>query len=402
MPLPSNCAECGAELADGVRQRLCPQCGAIPNGPASAAISRRFIDRSQTMASVVFALVLLLLWVGYGFWIQHGFLVWESEHPHEIKPPGFWSQPELQPSGAPMWLLLLLVFPLENLLARRKRRRILTGRLVGRRLLAGLKLAGVCVVAVGVLAGCKSIEAWLWAKHALPERREAMREGLEKQLQSLTQLRQTLGPERHSEAVAGAKEAWQRNLSDVEHAARAWSLLSALLCAALVVWRGGALSLQAVREQCFVSYASPEEEAFERMQAASEELLEAEGRAAADRYAVLKASLASLIFLSLGILAQLMWSEMEDQPRASFYFSFVMAAGFVLGLTGVLWNHWSRGRFRRTAGQLLFFVSLAVCASTLLRWPNVLTASAAGYGLMVGLLLGCFIRWCRRKRIATT
>ena len=137
---------------------------------ASRRVNRWFISHPQVLAALASGLLLALVWFGYGLWTENHILIWEKEHPTELEPASRWSN--FEGLAATLALLFLgLMAGLADLLARRRRARVLTGRFISPRVLSAFALAGLAGVALSVCIGAAGIESWRWATHALPRAR---------------------------------------------------------------------------------------------------------------------------------------------------------------------------------------------------------------------------------------
>jgi serine/threonine protein kinase len=130
-------------------------------------IFRWLTDRPHVLAALACAGLLAFAWLGYGLWTENRLLVWENDHPGELKPISKWSMdPDL-------WKLLalglfLLMLGLRDRLMKRRRARVMTGRFVSLRVLDAYALAGVVGIVLSICFGAAQIGGWRWAKHALP------------------------------------------------------------------------------------------------------------------------------------------------------------------------------------------------------------------------------------------
>ncbi len=139
---------------------------ARPVGAAQKA-SRWLVSHPKTLAALASGLLIALVWLGCGLWSENLLLTWEKDHPTEIKPASEWTMDQKN-----WWTLtvplMFLVTGLQDLLAKRTRKRVLTGRFVSPRTLSAFGLAGLVGVAWSVYAGVFGITSWRWANHALP------------------------------------------------------------------------------------------------------------------------------------------------------------------------------------------------------------------------------------------
>jgi serine/threonine protein kinase len=141
----------------------------------SQKASRWLVSQPKLLAALTSGVLLALVWLGYGLWSENRLLAWEQNHPTELKPASAWSMDQ-----QPWWMvtvpLIFLVAGLHDLLAKRTRRRVLTGRFVSPHVLCAFGLAGLAGVVLSVYVGAAGIASWCWANHALPHVRAQLAE----------------------------------------------------------------------------------------------------------------------------------------------------------------------------------------------------------------------------------
>jgi hypothetical protein len=216
---------------------------AISAKPAGALqkSSRWLAGHSGIFVGLVSALVISLIWLGYGLWTETRLLAWERDHPGQSAPGSDFNQAggaSIITMGFRILIYLSIISMLDRTLTRQRRERVLTGKRVPPLLLDALSFMGLATVALNIYLGAEGIEQWRHAAHAL-----------------------AAGP-----AARGSAEdrVWAQRTLLVAIGAE-------LLSAAVAVWIGANLAVKAIGERRFAFYHSTDEERSAVSQASVEE-----------------------------------------------------------------------------------------------------------------------------------
>ena len=113
--------------------------GAVPDAGMDVIVQLRL-----PRAILASAVVLSLVWLGYGLWTENRILAWERDHPAGPKAVREWSQTQgttIVGEGLNVCFIIVVAHAFDRLLARRRRERVLTGRLIPALLLDAFVLA---------------------------------------------------------------------------------------------------------------------------------------------------------------------------------------------------------------------------------------------------------------------
>ena len=417
----------------------------------SRKASRWLVRHPKTLAALASGLLIALVWLGYGLWSENRLLTWEKDHPTEMKPASKWSMDQQS-----WWMLtialLLLVAGLQDLLAKRTRKRVLTGRFVSSRVLSAFGLAGLAGAALSIYLGASGIESWRWANHALPLARARFaaetartakmkqlrisRASQDEELQKLTKeidelqkhltnasgawnpataeqitskLRQqsivlhalvaTSGElaaavlAQNSNVLSGLSNPKQFDIKTLQKTAATTRLGFLLFANALSVWICATLTLNAFREHRFAFYLSTQEE----QSALSQALLEQQQTQAAEearrirtiRFVIIPVSLLLLIF------PLLFWGRDEElSPRVVMLLG--DASSYLLALIASL-QSWRDASRWHTLNRALLVLSALVTVATLFHGPASLVGPGVGFGAASGAAFGLFVRWTSKN-----
>lgn len=419
----------------------------------SRKASRWLENHPQFLAALGSAVLIALVWLGYGLWSENRLLTWEKDHPTELKPASDWSTDE-QSWWAVTVPLMFLVTGLQDLLAKRTRKRVLTGRFVSPHMLSALALAGLAGIALSVYIGAAGIESWRWANHALPlaraqlaaetaakEKIEQLRIPEASSLEASQQLTKEIyelqkqltngsgalnpaivqqldlklrqqGPvmaaivsnlgasaavllAQNSNVLARVSNPNQLDFKIVQKTASATGLGFLLFVNAFSVWLCAGLTLKAFREHRFNFYVSAQEE----QSALSQALLDQEQTQAREqarrlstiRFIIVPVSLLLLLFPLLD------WGQ-NQELSANLVAMFGDAGGYLVALIACL-QSWRSAERRHTLNRVLLVLSTLVVVAALLHGPASLVGPEIGFGIVSGAALGLFISWTRKTKV---
>ena len=395
----------------------------------------------QILAGLASGVLLALVWLGYGLWTENRILTWEKENATELTSPSAWLKSEKSsPCSFYLGLLTLgLMASLRDLLAKRTRARVMTGRFVSPRVLYAFGLAGMAGVALSVYFGTAGIESWLWAEHFLPQARKELAaqlaaEAKEQELMGLSQKEVLLLV---NETQKFSRKALQHSLNQGEvkldsalideltnkvsqlqiqerQAALKSKALGAsvntiieienlhneagrgkweVLVATVAVWFAAALTLKAFREHRFTFYPSAEEEQTAISRAVLEQQLAAEKERLRRRSLRFTVILLSVLPLTFPIL----YWQAEEAASLKVIFLLGEVSALTLALIASLQN-WRRSSPRRTLNRVLLVLSAIMAAAALLHGPASLMEQGIGLGAVTGTLLGLVLRWAGTKK----
>jgi serine/threonine protein kinase len=409
---------------------------------ATRLVSRWLMGHPQTLAGLASGILLALVWLGYGLWTENRILTWEKDSGTELTSTrGLWKSERSTVLSFYLALLTLgVMVGLRDLLAKRTRARVMTGRFVSPRILEAFGLAGLAGIALGVYFGSAGIESCLWAKHLLPRARSELAaqlaaESKEKELMDLSQ-KQVL--HLYNETQKFSKKVLQHSLKEGEvklendlideltnkvsqlqiqeqQAALKSQALGPsvttiieieklqseavggrleVLVATVAVWFAAALTLKAFREQRFTFFHSAEEEQTALSQALLEQQVAAEKERQRRRSLHFTVILISVLPLSFPYLY---W---QDGEEASLKVIFLLAevSAFTLALIASL-QSWRRLSPWRAMSRVLLVLSILIAAVALLHGPASLVERGIGFGAATGIALGLFMRWGGRKKV---
>ncbi len=431
---------------------------AISARPVSASrqVSRWLMGHPQVLAAVGSGLLLALLWFGYGLWTENRILIWAREHPTELEPASEGSNLEWNPAVLPL-LLLGVTAGLADLLARRRRARVLTGRFISPRILAAFGLAGLAGLCLSVYAGAQGIKSWRWAIYALPRARADLvqavaadakaRElrGRSSKLATLTREEANLSREMADETKKLADKARQHSLApgefeaemallkqkqlkrdrlqtDVENTILTPTELAALLQAtglgspAFKQFHvqqldnragNGKLTICAALVSAWIaaglSFKAIREQRFAFYFSAEEEqsarwqaALEVDREAQKER--ARRRGLGRvlvLISVLLLICPYLYWNG-DDQVSWKALFLLGEASAVTLALTTTL-QGWRGGSRRKTLSRVLLAVSAIIAVIVLLHGPGSLMGQGIAFGAGTGTVVGVYFHWAAKK-----
>jgi len=400
---------------------------------ASRHVSRWLMGHPQALAALASGVLLALVWLGYGLWTENRILTWEKEKAAELTFANGLSKSENSTfvSFYSVLLLLGVMAGLQDLLVKRTRARVMTGRFVSPRVLDAFELAGIAGIALSIYLGTAGIESWLWGNHALPLTRSVLAAQLaaEADEKELMELSRKEVMELVNETLKFDKKVLQRSLKEGESksevalidqlqtkvsqhqpqaqqaALKARALGSSfittmeirklheqsergkweVLLATLAVWSGAALTLKAFREQRFTFYLSAEEEQTARSRA----LLDQQEAAAKESRRMRR--IGRFISVLLLIFPYLLWGA-DEEPGAKAALLLGDFSAFTLALIASL-QTWRSSSRRHTLSRILLVLSALITAGALIHGAAALVGPAIGLGAATGIaVVGQFER----------
>jgi hypothetical protein len=314
------------------------------------------MGRPKILGGMASILVLAVVWGGWGLWTDNQILAWRLSHPGQageqstsVNESGRFFQHLLVAA-----ILLSSIGRLSRRLAKRERERVLTGRFITARLLAGFGAAAVVGAALSVWLGATIIESWRWMAHSL---------------------------------VSTGSSAGDTTLQVFSLVA----LVASLTGAAAAVWISAAMAATVWQEHGFTFYLSAEEEKLALSQASRDYARAAEKEYRDARSAGFVLILCALVAL---LFTFIVWGLKSGAAWPFVFGTFAAAVIAVIGTQpiGPWTSQWLRAvRVAIVMGALLY---AGRCLEP--RMPNVSHGVEAG--TIAGILVGQAIRALRKKK----
>ncbi|HEV8544246.1 MAG TPA: serine/threonine-protein kinase, partial [Verrucomicrobiae bacterium] len=361
----------------------------------SKRAGRWLFSHPHWLAAFGSVVLLALLWFGFALWNDNRLLTWEKDHPNEHPAaPVFFLDPKNNPVLMAAIFVTGLIAGLEDLVAKRIRKRVLTGTFIRPSVLASFELAGILGIVAGVALGGAAIQIYQWAKRAAPlERREADQK-FQEQLKTSAQIYKDAA--RRAESEKMWKEILYKSVDALEYQGTRRELFVVLFLPLCVVWSGATLFLKAFREQRFVFYLNSEDEQIERTIALSGIEREAQEKA---RHIPIHLGLAIIFAALVAIVPNIFWASEEEPPTRNMIF-LAEGGSFVLLTTSVLIFGRKLSRSRLQISGILIVVSILLLFAALARMPTIQTALAISIGVLNGSFAGFLLRTMRNRNTA--